>query len=189
MAKKIIQSCIRKTKLFWRTDCFWIMVFRNFRLNASTTTARPGHDVKIIIENLNAQLALEDECKPTIGKFHAHQLTNGNCQRLIDFVSSKIMTNDHTQHIFPTQPPLSWYVSGDRHSSGESQSDHFLMMIKLYLNFPSSILQHGIGQKASYNGFAPRAKICRNMDENLMPDGHDDEKLEAAPKTFLAANQ
>ena len=51
----------------------------------------PKHDVKIIIGDYNARVGQEVEYRPVIGRFSAHQLTNANGLKLIDFATSKNM--------------------------------------------------------------------------------------------------
>ncbi|XP_052561960.1 uncharacterized protein LOC128092353 [Culex pipiens pallens] len=57
----------------------------------------PKHDVKIVIGDLNAQVGQEEEFRPVIGRFSAHQQTNENGLRLIDFATSRNATSSHTQ--------------------------------------------------------------------------------------------
>ncbi|XP_055645365.1 craniofacial development protein 2-like [Toxorhynchites rutilus septentrionalis] len=50
----------------------------------------PKHDIRIVIGNFNAQVG-QEEYKPVIGGFSAHQLTNEMGLRLIGFAASKDM--------------------------------------------------------------------------------------------------
>ncbi|XP_050079522.1 uncharacterized protein LOC126567336 [Anopheles maculipalpis] len=113
----------------------------------------PQHDVKIVIGDFNAQVGREEVFKPTIGSFSAHQLTNDNGLRLVNFASSKHMTIRSTffQHeprfSYTWRSPLQTYSQIDhvlidgRHFSdiidvktyrgANVDSDHFLVMVKL----------------------------------------------------------
>ncbi|XP_055633326.1 uncharacterized protein LOC129773707 [Toxorhynchites rutilus septentrionalis] len=53
----------------------------------------PEHDIKIIIGDFNTQIGKEQEFEPVIGMYSAHQLTNENALRLIDFATSKNMAD------------------------------------------------------------------------------------------------
>lgn len=91
--------------------------------NARTYDRCPSHDVKIIIGDLNAQVGQEEEFRPTIGKFSAHQQTNENGLRLIDFTASKNMVIRSTffQHSLPYR--YTWRSP----QQTESQIDHVLI--------------------------------------------------------------
>ncbi|XP_062715066.1 uncharacterized protein LOC134291306 [Aedes albopictus] len=113
----------------------------------------PNHDVKIIIGDLNAQVGQEEEFRPTIGKFSAHQLTNENGLRLFDFAASKNMAIRSTffQHSLPyrytwrlpqqTESQIDHVLIDGRHFSdiidvrtyrgANIDSDHYLVMVKL----------------------------------------------------------
>ncbi|XP_058449191.1 uncharacterized protein LOC131429161 [Malaya genurostris] len=113
----------------------------------------PSHDVKIIIGDLNAQVGQEEEFRPTIGRFSAHQLTNENGLRLIDFAASKNMAIRSTffQHSLPyrytwrspqqTESQIDYVLIDGRHFSeiidvrtyrgANVDSDHYLVMVKL----------------------------------------------------------
>ncbi|XP_062707718.1 uncharacterized protein LOC134288053 [Aedes albopictus] len=117
----------------------------------------PCHDVKIIIGDLNAQVGQEEEFRPTIGKFSAHQLTNENGLRLIDFAASKNMAIRSTffQHSLPyrytwrspqqTESQIDHVLIDGRHFSdiidvrtyrgANIDSDHYLVMVKLRPKF------------------------------------------------------
>ncbi|XP_062717045.1 uncharacterized protein LOC134292171 [Aedes albopictus] len=113
----------------------------------------PSHDVKIIIGDLNVQVGHEEEFRPTIGKFSAHQQTNENGLRLIDFAASKNMAIRSTffQHSLPyrytwrspqqTESQIDHVLIDGRHFSdiidvrtyrgANIDSDHYLVMVKL----------------------------------------------------------
>ncbi|XP_062714037.1 uncharacterized protein LOC134290845 [Aedes albopictus] len=113
----------------------------------------PNHDVKIIIGDLNAQVGQEEEFRPTIGKFSAHQLTNENGLRLIDFAASKnvAIRSTYFQHSLPyrytwrspqqTESQIDHVLIDGRHFSdiidvrtyrgANIDSDHYLVMVKL----------------------------------------------------------
>ncbi|XP_052903281.1 craniofacial development protein 2-like [Anopheles moucheti] len=113
----------------------------------------PQHYVKIDIGDFNAQVGQEEVYKPTIGSFSAHQLTNDNGLRLVNFVFSKHMTIRSTffQHAprfrYTWRSPQQTYSQIDhvlidgRHFSdiidvrtyrgANVDSDHFLVMVKL----------------------------------------------------------
>ncbi|XP_052564366.1 uncharacterized protein LOC128093024 [Culex pipiens pallens] len=58
-------------------DAFYELLDREYR-------KCPKHDVKIVIGDLNAQVGQEEEFRPVIGRFSAHQQTNENGLLLID---------------------------------------------------------------------------------------------------------
>ncbi|XP_055587587.1 craniofacial development protein 2-like [Uranotaenia lowii] len=113
----------------------------------------PKHDIKIVIGDFNAQVGQEEEFKPTIGRFSAHQLTNENGLRLIDFAASKRMAVRSTffQHRLPhkytwrspyqTQSQIDHVLIDSRHFSdiidvrscrgANIESDHYLVMVKM----------------------------------------------------------
>ncbi|XP_058449363.1 uncharacterized protein LOC131429316 [Malaya genurostris] len=128
-------------------DAFYVQLEREY-------DCCPSHNVKIIIGDLNAQVGQKEEFRPTIRKFSAHQLTNENSLRLIEFVVSKNMTIRSTffQHSLPyrytwrssqqteSQIDLDVLIDG-RHFSdtidvrtycgANVDSDHYLVMVKL----------------------------------------------------------
>lgn len=113
----------------------------------------PSHDVKIVIGDLNAQVGQEEEFRPVIGKFSAHQLTNANDLRLIDFAASKNMAirSTYFQHSLPyrytwrspqqTESQIDHVLIDGRHFSdiidvrtyrgANIDSDHYLLMVKV----------------------------------------------------------
>ncbi|XP_058456370.1 uncharacterized protein LOC131433790 [Malaya genurostris] len=113
----------------------------------------PSHDVKSMVGDLNDQVGQKEEFIPTIGKFSAHQLTNGNGLRLIDFAASKNMAICSTlfHHSLPyrytwrspqqTESQIDHVLIYGRHFSdiidvrtnrgANVDSDHYLVMVKL----------------------------------------------------------
>jgi len=113
----------------------------------------PNHDVKIVIGDLNAQVGQEEELRPDSGRFSAHQHTNENGLRLIDFATSKNMAIRSTffQHSFQyrytwrspqqTESQIDHILIDGRHFSditdvrtyrgANIDSDHYLVMVKL----------------------------------------------------------
>jgi hypothetical protein len=51
-----------------------------------------GHDVKILVEDMNAKVGKENICRPTIGKESINDVSNNNGIRLTDFAISRNMT-------------------------------------------------------------------------------------------------
>jgi endonuclease/exonuclease/phosphatase family metal-dependent hydrolase len=113
----------------------------------------PTHDIKIVIGDFNAQVGQEEEFKPVIGRFSAHQRTNENGLRLIDFAASKNMAIRSTffQHSLPhrytwrspnqTESQIDHVLIDGRHFSditdvrayrgANVDSDHYLVMVKM----------------------------------------------------------
>jgi hypothetical protein len=51
----------------------------------------PGHDVKIVLGDMNAKIGKEAVYRPTIGRYIVHNECNNNGMRLVDFTTSKNM--------------------------------------------------------------------------------------------------
>lgn len=56
----------------------------------------PGNTIKIIVGDCNAKLGKEPSFRPTIGMHSAHEISNNNGQRLINFAISRKMTFSST---------------------------------------------------------------------------------------------
>ena len=97
-------------------DAFYELLDREFR-------KCPKHDVKIVIGDFNAQVGQEEEFRPVIGRFSAHQRTNENGLRLIDFATSKNMAIRSTFFQHSLLYKYTWRSPNDR----ESQIDHVLI--------------------------------------------------------------
>ncbi|XP_058447671.1 craniofacial development protein 2-like [Malaya genurostris] len=113
----------------------------------------PRHDIKIVIGDFNAQVGQEVEFRPVVGRFSAHQQTNENGLRLIDFATSKNMAIKSTffQHRLlhrytwrspvQTETQIDHVLIDGRHFSdiidvrtyrgANIDSDHYLVMVKL----------------------------------------------------------
>ncbi|XP_058453484.1 craniofacial development protein 2-like [Malaya genurostris] len=113
----------------------------------------PRHDIKIVIGDFNAQVGQEVEYRPVVGRFSAHQQTNENGLRLIDFATSKNMAIKSTffqhrlLHRYTWRSPMQTETQIDhvlidgRHFSdiidvrtyrgANIDSDHYLVMVKL----------------------------------------------------------
>ena len=113
----------------------------------------PKHDVKIIIGDYNAQVGQEEEYRPVIGRFSAHQLTNENGLRLIDFATSKNMairstffqhslhhrltwrspnrTETQIDHVLIDGRHFSDIIDVRSHRGANIDSDHYLVMVKI----------------------------------------------------------
>ncbi|XP_058064590.1 craniofacial development protein 2-like, partial [Anopheles bellator] len=113
----------------------------------------PKHDIKIVIGDFNAQVGQEEEYKPVIGGFSAHQRTNEMGLRLIDFATSKNMAVRSTclQHSLlhkytwrspnQTETQIDHVLVDCRHfsditdvrsyRSANVDSDHYLVMVKM----------------------------------------------------------
>ena len=118
-----------------------------------TYNSCPKHDVKIVIGDLNAQVGQEEEFRPVIGKFSAHECTNENGLRLIGFATSKNMVVRSTcfQHKLRdkftwrspqrTETQIDHVLIDGRHFSdiidvrtyrgANIDSDHYLVMVKM----------------------------------------------------------
>jgi len=57
----------------------------------------PGHDVKMVVGDFNAQIGKEDIFGGTTGKFTIHQTTNENGHKLIQFAALKNLTVESTK--------------------------------------------------------------------------------------------
>ncbi|XP_058456481.1 craniofacial development protein 2-like [Malaya genurostris] len=113
----------------------------------------PRHDIKIVIGDFNAQVGQEVEFRPVVGRFSAHQQTNENGLRLIDFATSKNMAIKSTffqhrlLHRYTWRSPMQTETQIDhvlidgRHFSdiidvrtyrgANIDSDHYLVMVML----------------------------------------------------------
>ncbi|XP_055586160.1 craniofacial development protein 2-like isoform X2 [Uranotaenia lowii] len=113
----------------------------------------PKHGIKIVIGDVNAYIGQEEEFNPTFGRFSAHQLTNENGIRLIDFDDSKRMAVRSTffQHRLPhkytwrspyqSQSQIDHVLIDSRHFSNiievrscrgaNIESHHYLVMVKM----------------------------------------------------------
>ncbi|XP_058828115.1 uncharacterized protein LOC131688008 [Topomyia yanbarensis] len=113
----------------------------------------PRHDVKIVIGDLNAQVGQEVEYRPVIGRFSAHQQTNENGLRLIDFATSKNMvirstffhhrllhryicrspqqTETQIDHVLIDGRHFSDIIDVRTYQGANIDSDHYLVMVKL----------------------------------------------------------
>lgn len=134
----------------------------------------PGHDVKIIIGDANAQVGKENIYLPTIGKHSLHNCSNDNGQRLIDFAVSKDMVIGST--MFPhknihkgtwkspdgkTVNQIDHFVIDKRHQSmledirsfrgANIDSDHYLVMAKINARISNYKKEHLFGNKKLYN--------------------------------------
>ncbi|PSN46863.1 hypothetical protein C0J52_13673, partial [Blattella germanica] len=50
-----------------------------------------GHDIKLIIGDLNAQIGKKKSLQPIKGQFSLHEVTNDNCMKVVDYAASKNM--------------------------------------------------------------------------------------------------
>ena len=113
----------------------------------------PNHDIKIVIGDFNAQVGQEVEFRPVIGRFSAHQQTNENGLRLIDFATSKNMaikstffqhrllhrytwrspqqTETQIDHVLIDGRHFSDIIDVRTYRSANIDSDHYLVMVKL----------------------------------------------------------
>jgi len=63
----------------------------------------PKYNTKIVLGDFNPKVEREEKCRPTIGKYSLHEITNSNGERLITFaisnnllvMSTKTYTNTH----------------------------------------------------------------------------------------------
>ncbi|XP_058817605.1 uncharacterized protein LOC131680905 [Topomyia yanbarensis] len=171
----------------------------------------PSHDVKIIIGDLNAQVGHEEEFRPTIEKFRAHQLTNENGLRLIDFAASKAIRSTFSQHSLPyhytwrspqqTESQIDHVLIEGRYSSdiidvrtyrgANVDSDHYLVMVKLRPKL--SVMNHVRYRRP------PDLERLKQPDDAIAYAQHleaalpDEEELDVAPledcwRTVKAAN-
>lgn len=126
-----------------------------YELLENTLGKIPKHDVKIILGDMNAQIGKEDtdSFRNNVGIHSAHDVTNNNGMRLIDFASSRNMVISST--CFPhkrihkatwhspdgmTQNQIDHVLIDKRHASdimdvrtcrgADCDSDHFLVKIK-----------------------------------------------------------
>ncbi|XP_052562752.1 craniofacial development protein 2-like [Culex pipiens pallens] len=97
-------------------DAFYELLDREYR-------KCPKHDVKIVIGDLNVQVGQEEEFRPVIGRFSAHQQTNENGLRLIDFATSRNMA---IRRIF-FQHSLLYKYTWRSPNDTETQIDHVLI--------------------------------------------------------------
>uniref|UniRef100_A0A8D8C8R8 Craniofacial development protein 2 n=1 Tax=Culex pipiens TaxID=7175 RepID=A0A8D8C8R8_CULPI len=97
-------------------DAFYELLDREYR-------KCPKHDVKIVIGDLNAQVGQEEEFRPVIGRFSAHQQTNENGLRLIDFATSRNMAIRSTFFQHTSLYKYTWRSPNDT----ETQIDHVLI--------------------------------------------------------------
>ncbi|XP_053695389.1 craniofacial development protein 2-like [Sabethes cyaneus] len=113
----------------------------------------PKHDTKIVIGDFNAQVGQEEEYKPVIGRFSAHQRTNEMGLRLIDFAASKNMAVRSTffqhrihhkytwmspnqiesqiDHVLFDSRHFSDIIDVRSYRSANVDSDHYLVMVKM----------------------------------------------------------
>ncbi|XP_058456421.1 craniofacial development protein 2-like [Malaya genurostris] len=113
----------------------------------------PRHDIKIVIGDFNAQVGQEVEFIPVVVSFSAHQQTNENGLRLIDFATSKnmaikstffqhrllhrytwrspIQTETHIDHVLIDGRHFSDIIDVRTCRGANIDSDHYLVMVKL----------------------------------------------------------
>ncbi|VVC27148.1 Endonuclease/exonuclease/phosphatase,Reverse transcriptase domain [Cinara cedri] len=86
--------------------------------------ALPGHCIKLLLGDMNAQVGKENAYKATIGKHSLHDRSNDNGIRLINFAISKNMVISSTRFPRKNIHKETWLSPGGRYSS---QIDHVLI--------------------------------------------------------------
>lgn len=125
----------------------------------------PGHDIKIVLGDMNAKVGREAVFRPTIGRESLHTDSNENGARLVDFATSKNMIISST--CFPhkdihkatwkspdgiTRNQIDHVLIDARHASdvedvrayrgADVDSDHFMVVMKYKQRISRVIMKH-----------------------------------------------
>lgn len=87
----------------------------------------PGKTIKIIVGDCNAELGKEASFRPTIGIHSAHEISNNNGQRLINFAISRKIIISSTTFPYKDIHKYTWKSSDGR---TVNQIDHVLIDTK-----------------------------------------------------------